>query len=172
MIDPYQFKGTLTSLEAIELFEMEKKIKSQPINIHLNRFKIELISSDKKEAFFIDNHVGHGISLHYTNQLRCRREIPLMRLDISGKSHTNPKRECKCNPRDPFYGVHDLYVGKEFAPGEPHIHFYREGFGDAWAYPVPDWFTDLTDREKTLLEFLDKCNVVGKCMIQRGIADE
>jgi hypothetical protein len=50
-----------------------------------------------------------------TYQNRARYVVVLVRLDFGGKPHRNPD-------------------GEEIA--SPHLHIYREGVGDKWAYPV------------------------------------
>lgn len=62
----------------------------------------------------------------------------LARLDIGGPPHRNPD-------------------GEEIAC--PHLHVYREGYGDKWAFPLPDSFSNHEDAWKTLFEFMDFCNV-------------
>ena len=163
-------KGTLTEEEAIELFEMEK-FPTDDMTLYINEnFTIDLESEDREEKFFISYHRA-SITLKYTDQLRCRTHIPLLRLDIGGAMHTNPRISSPCLPRDPFYDVHDHCIGRVFLPGEPHIHFYREGYDDRWAYPVPKEFTDLNDVLRTMKQFLAKCNVVRPPSIQRGFFD-
>ncbi len=57
-------------------------------------------------------------------QARVREAIILARLDLSGR-HRNPNGE---------------------EAGTPHLHLYREGYGDKWAFPVPDnIFQDIND---------------------------
>jgi len=52
----------------------------------------------------------------------------------------------------------------------PHLHLYREGFGDKWAVPIPiDKFTDLNDHWKTLNEFMDFCAVAVRPCFQKGV---
>ena len=66
--------------------------------------------------------------------------VILARLDFGGAPHRNPD-------------------GEEIA--SPHLHVYREGFGDKWAFPVPtDTFTDLADLWRTLQNFMHYCNIV------------
>jgi hypothetical protein len=62
----------------------------------------------------------------------------LLRLDVDGPPHTNPD-------------------GTEVPT--PHLHVYREGYGDKWALPLPAAFTDTGNLVNTLREFLRYCNV-------------
>jgi hypothetical protein len=54
--------------------------------------------------------------------------------------------------------------------GVPHLHLYREGFGDKWAFDVPDGLlTDPNDAWQVLLDFMRYCNVVEQPNISRGL---
>ena len=73
----------------------------------------------------------------------------LARLDFGGATHRNPD-------------------GEEI--GSPHLHLYREGFGDKWAFPVPsDSFADLEDPWRTLEDFMQFCNIIEPPVIRRGL---
>lgn len=75
-------------------------------------------------------------------QNRARHCIPLVRLDVGGPPHTNPDGvEMPC----------------------PHVHLYREGFGDRWAFPLPEGkFHRTHDMLCTLDDFMDYCNITIK----------
>jgi hypothetical protein len=74
-----------------------------------------------------------------THNLRVRTAIPLLRLDLNAAPHRNPDGE---------------------KVGRTHLHVYREGYGDAWAYEVPDdAFGDLDDLVRTLNDFMTYCNI-------------
>ena len=72
-----------------------------------------------------------------------------MRLDVNGAPHRNPDGETiLC----------------------PHLHIYRENFGDKWAYPLPlGKFENLDDLHRTFDDFLAECNVVEPPRIQTGL---
>lgn len=110
---------------------------------------VPLTSIDKREAFILD--IGRGrIDLQKVSyQNRARQVVSLVRLDLGGSPHRNPD-------------------GREISA--PHIHVYREGFGDKWASPIPiDKFTDIDDIQKTLYQFMDFCNITIQPRIQRGL---
>jgi hypothetical protein len=112
------------------------------------RLKIPIKSSDKRTSFII-NISRHGASLtKNTSQLRVYKTIILVRVDIGGSPHTNPN------------GV---------AVPCPHIHIYKEGFMDKWAYLLPKTFKDPTDKLRVVDNFMDYCNVVNKPIIVRGL---
>lgn len=106
---------------------------------HRSKLMVPLRDKDEREEFIPDIFRG-GISLERrTHQTRGRQIYVLARLDF-GSPHRNPD-------------------GEEI--GVPHLHLYREGFGDKWAYPVPqEKFPNLGDMLATLNDFMAFCNVV------------
>ena len=107
---------------------------------------VPLTSKDRKEHFILDISRGRIDLSKGTYQNRGRQAIVLVRLDFGGPPHRNPD-------------------GEEI--GCPHLHVYREGYGDKWAVPVPfDRFLNLTDNWQTLEDFMRYCNVVKTPSIQ------
>jgi hypothetical protein len=110
----------LTQAEADQLISMNKvKTKDSVIIFpHLGeKISVDLISMDQREPFQLDINRG-AISLSkVTYQNRARSVFILVRLDLGGAPHRNPDGE-------------ELLC--------PHIHLYREGYGDKWAFAVPD----------------------------------
>jgi hypothetical protein len=54
--------------------------------------------------------------------------------------------------------------------GLPHLHRYREGYGDKWAEEVPDGLlTKPDDAWQVLLDFMAYCHVVERPNIVRGL---
>ena len=52
----------------------------------------------------------------------------------------------------------------------PHLHLYREGFGDRWAMPLPHgFFRDAGDPWLLLLEFMQFVNITVPPNIRRGL---
>jgi hypothetical protein len=100
--------------------------------------RIPLHSPDHREEFSLDITRGNIELRKNTFQGRARKAVILARLDIGGPPHRNPD-------------------GEEIAC--PHLHVYREGYGDKWAFPLPDSFSNHEDAWKTLFEFMDFCNV-------------
>jgi hypothetical protein len=108
-----------------------------------------LVSADGSEMFYLD--IGRDrINLRKGKfQNRARTTIVLVRVDIGGAGHRNPDdTEVPC----------------------PHIHLYREGAGDRWAYPISaKQFADTTDHWQTLLDFMRYCNVTRPPDFERGL---
>lgn len=133
----------ITQGEVDRLLKMVKKI----INGGIINFptpgdysQIEIVSVNGKEKFLIDiNRKGKIKISKCTYQERYRKDIILLRIDIDGPPHTNPD-------------------GRIISSN--HIHIYKEGFGESWAYPLPsDIFTDTSDLIGILIEFLQYCKV-------------
>lgn len=114
--------------------------------------RIPLISKNPKENFTLDIR-RFSIKLEKnTFQVRIRTSVILARIDIGGPPHRNPNGiEIPC----------------------PHIHVYREGYGDKWAKALPpDVFSNPTDSWKTLEEFMIFCNIVRIPNIERDLLYE
>ena len=109
----------ITQAEADALIAIEKHRVDEELYLFSRpgeRLAIPLTSADKRENFMLDV-ARAGIKLtKATFQNRARQAIILMRLDLDGPPHRNPD-------------------GAEIAC--PHLHVYREGYGDKWAVPAP-----------------------------------
>jgi len=72
-----------------------------------------------------------------------------MRLDLDGPVDRNPDgEEILC----------------------PHLHIYREGFGDKWAVPAPaDVYPNPSDLVSTLSAFMRECRIVDPPAVQGGL---
>jgi len=131
----------LTQGEADVLLGMGKRFDSgTPLDVAPGVFYTrQLQSLDQTESFLLDVSASEFKLSKFRYQSRGRRIHILARLCIDGTPHTNPDGER-------MEGT--------------HVHFYREGYEDKWAYPVdPKMFVDVTDRESTLSNFLGLCNV-------------
>lgn len=142
----------LTQAEADALFAMEKhRVDEQ--RWHLpdtgGGLVVPLVSSDGSEPFHLD--IGRGrINLAKGKiQNRARTTMVLARIDFGGAPHRNPDdEEIAC----------------------PHVHLYREGFGDRWAFPIsPEVFNKPTDHWQTLLDFMRFCNITRPPEFDRGL---
>jgi len=110
---------------------------------------IPLTSDNKRETFSLDISRGKVDLLKGTYQNRSRQVIILVRLDFGGQPHRNPD-------------------GQEIT--SPHLHIYREGYGDKWAIPVPvDRFRNLSNLWNTLDDFMRFCNIIEPPIIERGL---
>jgi hypothetical protein len=146
-------KRSLTQAEADVLLAMPKK----PLSDGLYEFPtpggrllVPLVSHDGREDFALDVSRGKIDLAKAKYQHRARRVVPLARLDVNGRPHTNPDGEPA--PRT-------------------HLHLYREGFGLAWAFRVPAGrFTHPDDLGAALDDFLRFCNVDPWPVITRPVS--
>jgi hypothetical protein len=142
----------LTQAEADALIAMEK----HRVNNDRNDFPVggqslvvPLQSPDRREQFVLDLRTGRIDLLRVTMQNRGRHVIVLVRLDLGGAPHRNPD-------------------GEEIPA--PHLHIYREGYGDKWAREVhADVFPTLGSTWLTLESFLTFCNITQPPHIERGL---
>jgi len=110
---------------------------------------IPLVSEDKRENFLLDIYRGRIDLSKGTYQNRSRQVVLLVRLDFGGQPHRNPD---------------GLDVPS------PHLHIYREGYGDKWAAPVPpDKFPNVTDLWQTMNDFMLYCNIVEQPNLNKGL---
>jgi len=142
----------LTQEEADKLMAMEKRAVNQSewtFPGPAERIVVPLISADKRESFLLDV-TRYQIKLtKATFQSRARVAIILYRLDVDGAPHRNPDgQDVPC----------------------PHLHVYREGYGDKWAEPAPSGkFPDTTDLFSTLYAFMRHCNITEPPRIEKGL---
>jgi hypothetical protein len=142
----------LTQAEADALIAMEKhRLDDQQHQFpwHGEKLTLQLQSPDRREKFLLDVD-RQKIDLSKTTlQNRARQVIVLLRLDLGDRRHQNPD-------------------GQEV--GCPHLHGYREGFGDKYAIPVPvEVFSNTSDPFAALFDFMRYCNITEPPDIQRGL---
>jgi len=142
----------LTQDEADKLMAMEKRAvdeKDWLFPVPGARIAILLTSLDKRESFMLDVTRAQIKLTKATYQNRARTAIILMRLDLDGPPHRNPDGvEIPC----------------------PHLHIYREGYGDKWAIPPPPGtYKNTVDLFATFATFMQQCNVTHPPNIQKGL---
>lgn len=142
----------LSQFEADRLFEMEKVAASDATHdFPTPGVKVEtaLQSRDGREQFLFTMDRGRIKTVKIKYQTRARTVVILARLELEGAPHRNPD-------------------GAKIMG--PHIHLYRAGYGDRWAYPLPpEHFTDPSDAWQTLREFFAYCRIVEPPTIERGV---
>ena len=108
-----------------------------------------LVSSDKRDEFILDVNSMRLDVKKFSFGTRTQSIITLARVDIArGGFHRNPD------------GVKII---------EPHIHRYREGYGDKWAEPLPPEFGDTDNIFQVFQHFLTYCNVIEKPMFDNPL---
>lgn len=142
----------LTQEEARILIAMEKHRANEDrgdFPMQGQSLTLPLQSADKREQFLLDLSRGRIDLLKVKMQSRGRQVVVLVRLDLGGAPHRNPDDE-------------EIAV--------PHLHVYREGFGDKWAKPLPaDRFRNPADVWTTFEDFLRFCNVTRPPLVDRGL---
>ena len=142
----------LTQAEADALIALEKcRVDDQPYDYPGmgGSITVPLVSVDKRENFLLDVSRGRIDLKKGTYQTRARHIVVLVRLDFGGQPHRNPD---------------DVEVAS------PHLHIYREGYGDKWAFPVPtEEFPNMGDLWQTLEDFMRYCNVTEPPFIRKGL---
>jgi len=102
------------------------------------------------EEFLLDIAVGKRGRLKVKYQTRGRRVVVLARLDVNGPTHRNPD---------------GTLVGRD------HIHVYKEGFADKWAYPLVDYAdVNHSDSPAVLEWFMRYCRIHSPPPIQEALA--
>jgi hypothetical protein len=110
---------------------------------------IERFSQDKRESFLLDLERSRLNLQKGKYQTRGRQITPLARLCFGGPPHRNPD---------------DVEIPR------PHIHVYKEGAADKWAFPLPiDGFPNQNDLWLLLQDFMRYCNIVQPPIFQRGM---
>lgn len=165
----------LAQSKADELVAMPKRRKdddSYDFPLNGESLSVDLISEDGREDFILDISIEKKVSrdAKETNrkyQLRYQGEYILIRIDTK-RPHKNLERSDLSESDIERLEHLKQYFGMEF-PG-PHIHVYVEGYGDAWAMPIPvDKFTRLHDPCETMDDFFAYCNIMEPPLIQRGL---
>ncbi|MAT16276.1 MAG: hypothetical protein CMJ46_13515 [Planctomyces sp.] len=138
--------------EVEKLLSMPKKltaVTSIQFPILDEYIELDANSVDESERFIFDvSRKGRFKLLKCTYQERYLKTEALLRLDVDGPPHTNPDgQRIEC----------------------PHLHIYREDFGDRWAIPAPPNLVIANDLVRTLKNFLSYAKVVEIPRIQRGI---
>ena len=143
---------SLTQAEADALIAMEKhRVTDDRTDFPVGGESVvlPLQSADKREHFLLDLSRGRINLQKVKMQTRGRQVIVLVRLDLGGAPHRNPDGE-------------EIPV--------PHLHVYREGYGDRWAIPVPTGqFSAADDVWTTFEDFLRFCNITQPPYIDRGL---
>lgn len=142
----------LSQFEADTLLQMEKhRVDDQHYAFPFggDSLTIDLQSPDKREQFILDVSRGRIDFSKIKYQNRARQIVVLARIDLAGAPHRNPDDvEVPC----------------------PHLHVYREGFGDKFAVPLPnDDFPRPDDIWGTLEDFQRFCKITRPPLIDQGL---
>lgn len=134
----------LTQIEADTLVAMRKRfINLVTVSLPPGSDEThELIGDDRKERFLLDLWRGTLRLSKLKFQTRGRKVIVLVRLCIDGAPHTNPN------------GIRIAGT---------HIHVYREGYEDKWAYRLDEIsqnaFRSPANIQQSFEDFCRYCNI-------------
>jgi hypothetical protein len=139
----------LTQAEADQLIAMSKHFIQPPPAISIppgTDDTFDLAGPSDRERFLLDVWRGTLRLSKLKFQNRVRTAIVLVRLDVDGAPHTNPDGS--------------------FLTGT-HIHLFKEGYDDRWAYPVDQTvFSLLSDPETTFQDFCTYCKIESPPAVQ------
>ena len=143
---------SLTQADADALLAMEKHRADDTAYDYPGlggALQIPLQSPDKRELFMLDVSRSQIKLTKGKYQNRARGVVILARLDFGGAPHRNPDdQEVPC----------------------PHLHIYREGFGDRWAMPLPaGHFRDASDLWMVLIDFMKFVNITVPPDVRKGL---
>jgi Family of unknown function (DUF6978) len=143
----------LTQAEADQLMQMAKHFVRPPGSISIPPGAddtYELADSSDRERFLLDVWRGTLRLTKLKFQDRAQTVVILARLDVDGAPHTNPD-------------------GQRLSG--THLHLFREGYDDRWAYPADAGaFTLLNDPGKTFQDFCAFCKIESPPPVQGVIA--
>jgi len=131
---------SITQTEFDCLIQMQKRFQKDNV-IHLgSAWSRDIISIESKDIFILHYNLSSIDIRKFSYHKTYRKTIPLLRFDF--KRHTNPD-------------------GKIFKGA--HVHIYREGFDDKFAFPVSEIGIDENNltKDKVLESFLQYCNVIN-----------
>ena len=133
---------TLTQTEYDFIMSQEKVFEDLVSTIHLGPAPIQWVkqinSTINKEIFLLDFYRGSFELAKYTINKRYRQTIVLLRYDNGGR-HTNPD-------------------GVKFEGS--HIHLYKEGYNDKFAFPNSEiGLTETDSMEVVFNKIMHFCNI-------------
>jgi hypothetical protein len=143
----------LTQTEADQFMQMVKHFLRHPSTITIPSGTddcYELADPNDRERFFLDVWRGSLRLSKLRFQNRVETVVVLVWLDVDGAPHTNPD-------------------GQRLSG--THLHLFKEGYDDRWAYPVDaNQFTLLSDPGTTFQEFCSFCKIESPPPLQGVIA--
>lgn len=148
----YMADTDLTQAQADALIALEKHRANEDRHTFPmggQALTLPLQSPDNREQFILDISRGRIDLSKVKMQNRARQVVILVRIDLAGAPHRNPNgEEVPC----------------------PHLHRYREGFGDKWAQPLPpSSFPESNNVWATLGSFYSYCRISRPPHVERGL---
>ncbi|MCK9474268.1 hypothetical protein [Sulfurimonas sp.] len=156
----------LTNEQAKLLFGLEKETELQSYKLP-NPNEILTISLSAKDERFKDELFSLDISRKSlslkkkTFQKRAQENIVLRRLDFFGGHHNPTLSFVPNNLENSIIELMQKYTDVRFS-NQTHIHFYIDGYGEKWAFPITEFdFIESDDIFEQTKEFCRYCNIAG-----------
>lgn len=154
----------LTQREANTLIEIEKLLTSTDTVRFPERRETKLYpvhyhrENRRYDDMTISAYRGNKNPQKVSFRLLYSQCIILLRIDTEDPTpHENPDKT-------------------RIEPFEPHIHIYKEGYGDKFAYPLPKEFTNADDIIGLFMEFLAYSHIINLNLVhiveQEALFDE
>lgn len=137
---------TADHLMSLEKIRTDETVHIFPVEG--GRINIDIESRDGREKFVLDVSRQRLNLKKVTYQERYATTEILFRLDLGGGPHRNPDGE-------------EVPV--------PHLHIYKEGFGDKWAIPAPAELIGSEDPFAILTQFMTYCRIAEPPHIAQGL---
>lgn len=154
----------LTNEQAKLLFGLEKETESRSYKLP-NPNEILTISLSAKDERFKDELFSLDISRKSlslkkkTFQKRAQENIVLRRLDFFGGHHNPALDHIPNNLESSIIELMKKYTDVRFS-NQTHIHFYIDGYGEKWAFPITEFdFGQSDDILEQTKEFCLYCNI-------------
>lgn len=139
----------LTQEEFNYIIALKKEFKENNQITLESKWSRDIVAIETRDMFILDYYIGTIALTKFTYNKRYRKTIAILRFDSSGR-HTNPDGQ--------------VFDG-------PHVHIYRENYGDKFAFYVSEIGinTDAIEKINVLENFLKYCNVINYPEIQQAL---
>jgi hypothetical protein len=110
--------SSLSDIEFQRLLDLQKRfdnLKRIVLPVAGKSVRFDIVCEEPDAQFILDFDRSGRIELKHKTQLRYHTAVVLVRIDINAPPHMNPD---------------DQLIGRN------HIHLYREGYDDKWAYDI------------------------------------
>lgn len=134
---------SLTNNEFTLLLNAHKKFKDEKIQLPSSgeSKRFDILCTDRREKLFLDVNRSGRIEINKST-LQHRYVEPLIRIDLDSPPHTNPDGT---------------------KTSRNHIHVYKEGYGDSWAYDLDKFkgfkFNTVMNFSNIFIDICGYCNI-------------
>ena len=162
----------LTQLEVIDIINQNKYIDSAIEIGTFIKYSKNILFDDpdyNKYNLILDVYKSGTIEIKHTIQKRAKKAVPIIRLDIlSDESgyHRNPPYIADNLPPDIEENIKSLMqkYSEYIFKAQSHIHYYIEGYGEKWAFPIDEFLPISDDIALNLQNFCNTFNIRANIM--------